>query len=283
MRAKLVAACFSLLIAIPALAEPPAADEASPFPPPDPMSWWTEPRPKPAEAADPLAGRRLGRREAPTPVDNAIEPSLYRLWGLPPLQSQVLHGEEMIVELWTHPALGVRQTVTRVTVRGDGKAFVQVRAGLGCCEPGIGRRVGFDAELPPGAARRFLALRQHPAWDAPRAVRVIEGDGAQAVCLDGAAYDLTLLVPGRSRSLRRACDKVEIGQIADIAEPVLAAALGHEPRIDVLFPGGPGFDAAREAYRALLASGGSLKADPDARQQPPGITPELQPQGSSSR
>ncbi len=84
--------------------------------------------------------------------------------------------------------------------------------------------MGFDAELPPGSAGAFQALRNHPLWSAPRDVRVAEGGGAaDAVCVDGTAYDLTLLVPGRSRSVRRACDNAEAGQAADILEPVCCA------------------------------------------------------------
>ena len=94
----------------------------------------------------------------------------------------------------------------------------------------------------------------------------------------GTAYDLTLLVPGRARSIRRACDDAEVGQAADILEPVLRAALGHDPRFDVIFPGGGDFSAARSAYAALVRDGGTLKADPDARRQPPGAEPAPEPE-----
>jgi hypothetical protein len=251
---------------------PPAEAEIWPFPPPDPKSWWDDKWPKRSEAADPLGGRKLGRGERQVPLDNGIDGSTYRLWGLMPLQWQLLRGDEMILEVWTRPARSVRQSVVRVTVRRDGKAFVQGRAGLACCEAGIARRIGFDAELPAGAAQPFLALRGHPMWAAPREVRVAEGGGAaEAVCVDGTSYDLTLVVPGRSRSLRRACDNAEIGQAADALEPALRAALGHDPRFDVLFPGGAGFAGARDAYQGLASEGGALKADPQARPQPPDI------------
>ena len=104
------------------------------------------------EAADPLGGRRAFRGEQPAPIDNGVDPSTYRLWGLTPLQWQLVRGEEMILEVWVRPSLSVRQSVVRVIVRRDGKAFVQARAGLACCEAGISRRVGFDAELSAGAA-----------------------------------------------------------------------------------------------------------------------------------
>ncbi|MCC7266503.1 MAG: hypothetical protein IT546_04085, partial [Caulobacteraceae bacterium] len=63
------------------LAEPPLAD----WIPPDPAAWWTDEWPKPAEAAEPLGPRRLGRGERLTAIDNGIGPDHYRLWGLQPL------------------------------------------------------------------------------------------------------------------------------------------------------------------------------------------------------
>jgi len=63
-------------------------------------------------------------------------------------------------------------------------------------------------------------------------------------------------------SVRRACDSAEIGQAADVLSAVFAAALGHEPRIDVLFPRGADFSSARHEYETLIAGGGSLKATP---------------------
>jgi hypothetical protein len=261
---------------------PPAEAEIWPFPAPDPHSWWEENWPKAPEAADPLGGgRRLGRGEKLAPIDNGIDPSTYRLWGLMPLQWQIVRGDEMVLELWIRPARTVRQTVIRIIVRRDGKAFVEARAGLACCEAGIIRRMGFDAELPPASAATFQALRKDPIWNAPRDVRVAEGGGVtEAVCVDGTSYDLTLLVAGRSRSVRRSCDSAEIGQAADILEPVLRAALGHDPRFDVIFPGGADFSAARNAYAALVRGGGTLKADPNARPQPPGVEPAPEPEGS---
>jgi hypothetical protein len=273
---------MSLLVAVaaPASAQPvrpppkdllPAEAEIWPFPPPDPKSWWEDKRPVPPEAADPLGGRRLGRGERTVQFDGGIDPSTYRLWGLPPLQWQLLRGDEMILEIWVRPSGSVRQSVVRVTVRRDGKAFVQGRAGLACCQADIARRMGFDAELPAGQAQAFLALRAHPMWTAPRQVRVSEGpDTVTGVCVDGVSYDLALVVPGRSKGLHRACDDAEIGQAADALEPVLRAALGHDGRFDVIFPGGVDFTSARKAYQALGAHGGALKPNPDARPQPPG-------------
>jgi hypothetical protein len=257
---------------------PPAEAEVWPFPPPDPKSWWEEKRLKTPEAADPLGGRRIRRGEAQAAPDNGVAPSTYRLWGLMPLQWQLVRGDEMMLEVWTRPSNSVRQTVTRVTVRDDGKVFVQARAGLACCEALIGRRMGFDVELPPGSAGRFLALRDLPIWRSPRDVRVVEPDAADAICLEGTAYDVTLVTPGRSATLHRACDPAEVGEAADVLEAVLGAALGHDPRFDVIFPGGANFANARGAFRELVAGGGRLKANPDARLPPPGAEPAPLPE-----
>jgi hypothetical protein len=253
---------------------PPAQAEIWPFPPPDPKGWWEDKRPLPPEAADPLGARRMGARERLIPVDSGVDPSTYRLWGLTPLQWQLLRGQEMILEVWVRPARTVRQSVIRLTLRRDGKVFVQARAGFACCEAGIARRMGFDAELPAAQAPALLTLRTDPLWAAPRDVRVSEGpDISEGVCVDGTAYDLTLMVAGRARSIRRACDSAAIGQAAAPLEAALAAALGHDPRFDVIFPGGADFAKARTAYRDLIAHGGMLKPDPKARPQPPGVEP----------
>ncbi|MDP1601439.1 hypothetical protein [Phenylobacterium sp.] len=258
----------------PAPAPSATAEDAWPWPLPDPKSWWDDKWPVAPEAADPLAGRRLGRSEPAIAIDNGYDPLLYRLWALPPLQNQILRNGEMILEVAVRPSTSARQSLIRVIVRRDGKTFVQARAGLGCCEPGIARRVGFDAELPAGSAAKFLALREDPLWDAPREVRVAEGsDAADALCIDGTSYDLTLVVPGKSRSVRRACDSAEVGQAADVLEAALGAALGHEPRFDVIYPTGASFESARAAYRQLTAEGGQLKPAPHSRPQPPTFQP----------
>jgi hypothetical protein len=278
--ATLAAVAYGQPVRPPPKGTPPAEAEIWPFPPPDPKAWWEDKRPLAPEAADPLGGRRMGRGERLVQLEGGVDPSTYRLWGLTPLQWQLLGGEEMILEVWVRPARSVRQSVIRVTVRRDGKAFVQARAGLACCEAGIARRMGFDAELSSGQAQAFLALRNNPMWAAPRDVRVSQGpDVAEDICVDGAAFDLTLVVPGRARAIRRACDSAAIGQAADALEPAFRAALGHDPRFDVIFPGGADFSAAREAYRDLIAHGGALKPDPQARPRPPGaeIRPEPAP------
>jgi len=259
---------------------PPAEAEIWPFPPPDPKSWWDDPRPKPAEAADPLGERRLPRGQRLPTVDNGVDASTYRLWGLMPLQWQLLRGDEMILEVWVRPARNVRQSIVRIIVRNDGRAFLQARAGYACCEAGIGRRIGFDAELPPQAAQAFLALRRHPMWGAPREVQTVRNaTTTDVVCVAGVGYDLTLLVPSGSRSLHRACDDIAVGEVADALEPALRAALGHDTRFDVLYPGGVSFAAERSAYQDFTAGGGVLKANPLARPQPPGFEPAPRPEG----
>ncbi|MBX3483828.1 hypothetical protein [Phenylobacterium sp.] len=284
MSARLITLALAAAVALPAQAQllgkkrvagPPEGApitevEAWPYPAPEPEGWWDDKRPKVPEEADPLGGRRIRSVEQLVKPDNGVEASTYRLWGLMPLQWQLVRGDEMILEVWTRPSNSVRQTVTRVTVRSDGDVFVQARAGLACCEAGIGRRMGFDRRLPPGSAARFQALKTVPVWASPRDVRVVEAGAAEAVCVEGTAYDITLVTPGRSTTLHRACDPAEVGEAADVLEPVLAAALGHDPRFDVLFRGGASFAGARSAYRDLLASNGRLTPNPDARQPPPG-------------
>ena len=290
---RLLLSLIALLIAGPAQAQllrlkpreagpppgtPPSAAEIWPFPPPDPKTWWTDKRPAPPEAADPLGGRRLRRGEQTPRPENGVDPSTYRLWGLPPLQWQVLRGDELILEVWTRPTNSVRQTVTRIVLRDDGEGFVQARAGLACCEASIGRRVGFDASLPRDAIPGLRALRAARVWTSPRDVRSFQPGMTDPICVQGTAYDLTLAERGRTLTRHRACDSAEVGEAADVLERVLAAALRHEPRFDALFPGGADFASAREDYTALLAAGGGLKPNPDARSAPPGAegapTPE---------
>jgi hypothetical protein len=257
---------------------PPVFAETWPFPPPDPQSWWDEKRPKPAEAADPLGGRHVPHGRRLPVVDNGADPATYRLWGLTPLQWQVLQDDEMILEVWVRPARNVRQTIVRVVVRDDGHAFVQGRAGLACCEAGIGRRIGFDDELPAGAAQQFKAFRDDPMWATPRDVQAVKGAGStETICVEGVGYDLTLVTAAGARSLHRACDDVAVGQVAPVLEAVLRAALGHDPRFDVLYHGRIDFGPERAAWEAFASGGGTLKPDPRARHARPGLEPEPEP------
>ena len=244
----------------------------APAPPPDPAVWWSNEIPRPASEVDPLAGRRLGRKEQPIPIDNGVDPLLYRLWGLQPLQTQLVRGGEMVLEAWARPARGVRQAVVRVTVRRDGRAFVQARAGLGCCTPEIGRRVDINAELPDDRIPALKALAGDSAWGQPRSVIVDYGGGAvEGVCVDGVSWDVTLLVPGQARHLRRACDDAEVGSIASVLSAVVGAAAGRDPLFDAVLPRGGDFSRQAAAYADLKAQGGQLKAGTSSRPQPAAV------------
>jgi len=238
-------------------------------PPPDPATWWSPEVPRPTAEQEPLYNRRLGKTEQPIPIDNGVEPLLYRLWGLQPLQSQVVRKGELILEVWARPARGVRQAVVRVTLRRDGRAFVQARAGLGCCTPEIGRRVDIDAELGEPQIAPLKTLPADPAWSQPRSVIVDYGGGVvSALCVDGVSWDVTLVVPGQARHLRRACDDAEVGSIGRILAAAISPASGRDARFDAMFAHGGDFSRQIQAYDALIASGGRLMAGVSSRPQP---------------
>lgn len=268
------------------MAAPPPVVPPAPetFPAPDPNLWWSEPWPKETEASDPLGGRRAGRNERPYPVDNGVDPSLYRLWGLQPLQNQLLRRDEAIIEVWARPSRGVRQAVIRLTLRNDGKAFVQGRAGLGCCEPRVGRRVTFDEPLSEGHVPIIRALVGHRMWAEPRVAAIEDPDGSvPAVCVDGVSWDLTLMVPGQVRHLRRACLDEETGSVAEALTEALTAALGQDPRFDVMFPRGADFSGPKKQYESLVARGGRLKPAPTNKDQPPVVpVPPEEPEPAPS-
>lgn len=260
------------LVAGLALAGQQAAPSSPATPPPDPAAWWAPAVPKPPPEQDPFQGRRLRPGETLVPIDNGVEPLLYRLWGLQPLQSQLIKRGEMVLEVWARPATGVRQAVVRVTVRRDGRAFVQARAGLGCCTPEIGRRVDIDAELAAEQVAPLKALISDPLWGQPRSVTIDYGGGAvDPVCLDGVSWDITLLVAGQARHLRRACDDAEVGSIAPALAAALSAASGRDARFDAMFARGGDFSRQRKAYEALIASGGRLKPGANSRAQPAAV------------
>lgn len=249
-----------------------AAAQQAPSLTPDPAAWWSSDTARPPSALDPLYGRRLGRAEEPIPINSGVEPLLYRLWGLQPLQNQLIRRGEMQLEVWVRPSRGVRQAVIRITLRRDGRAFVQARAGLGCCAPQIDRRVEIDTELPAEQIPGLKAISGDALWAQPRDVTVDYGGGAlSAVCLDGIAWDLTLVVAGQARHLRRACDDAEVGSIAAALAPILAAASGRDARFDAMFPRGADFSRQQMTYEHLIASGGRLRAAANARPQPPAV------------
>lgn len=248
-----------------------AAAQQAPSPP-DPVAWWSPDTARPSSEVDPLYGRRLGRREEPIPIADGVEPLLYRLWGLQPLQNQLVRRGEMVLEVWARPSRGVRQAVIRVTIRRDGRAFVQARAGLGCCTAEIDRRVDINAELASEQIPALKALMGDAIWSQPRDVTVDYGGGAvSAVCLDGVAWDITLLVAGQARHLRRACDDAEVGSIARALTLALGAAVGRNARFDAVFPRGADVSRQQTAYEQLIASGGQLKPAANARPQPPAV------------
>ena len=232
---------------------PPTPQAAPPLAAAD---WWKSPSPL-AEAADPLGGRRAP--PASPQIPRKLDASYYRLWGLFPLQSQVVRQNEAVLELWIRPQLEGREAVVRVTVRDDGRSFVQARAGFGCCAPSILRRVDIDEELTPAAADRFSGLARDPLWRAAEETIADPGDGSvEGLCLGGVSYDLYLVRRDEAKHLRRDCDDAEIGEAAPLISPILAAAMGRDPRFDAVFPKGAGFAAQIAEYRALLASGGKL-------------------------
>lgn len=258
-----------MLMAAEPVVIPPAPET---FPAANPNLWWSDAWPKEPEAADPLGGRRAGRGERVPPVDNGVDPSLYRLWGLQPLQNQLVRRGETIIEIWARPSRDVRQAVIRLTLRNDGQAFVQGRAGLGCCEPRIGRKVTFDEPLAPGYADTIRNLISNRMWAEPRSAEVEDPDGAApALCVDGVSWDLTLMVPGEVRHLRRACLDEETGSVADALTVAVGAALGQDPRFDVVFPKGANFGEAKKRYDDLIARGGRLKPAPTNKAQPPTV------------
>ena len=260
-----------LLMGFPLAGQQPAL-QASPAPRPDPAVWWAPEIPKPPPEQDPFQGRRLRPGEMLVPIDNGVDPLLYRLWGLHPLQSQLIKRGELVIEVWARPATGVRQAVIRVTMRRDGRAFVQARAGLGCCTPEIGRRVDIDAELATQQIAPLKALLGNPMWNQQRSVTVDYGGGAvEPVCLEGVSWDVTLLVPGQARHLRRACDDAEVGSIAPALAAALSVASGRDARFDAMFARGGDFSRQQQAYDSLIASGGRLKPGTSSRPQPPAV------------
>ncbi len=229
---------------------------------PDPNAWWTNDEPRPEEAVDPLGPRRWSKRDAQVRrgFTNGVDASLYRLWGLQPLQSLALRRSEAVYELWFRPTDSTRQAVIRVILRADGEAFVQARAGRGCCSPEIARRVDINAQLTAEQRRSLLRLREDPTWSQPRNVVVSEGEGVvSSVCVDGASYDLTLLDDRRAVHLRRSCDPSEIGSAASVIQAIVGAARGRDARFDAVFAEQP-LARYAQSYAQLLEVGGRIRA-----------------------
>lgn len=248
---------------------PPPAPPAAP--PPDPNAWWSREEPRLEARFDPLGGRRWNARDARARAgfSNGVDATYYRLWGLQPLQSLVLRRRETVYEVWYRPTDSVRQAVVRTILRSDGRAFVQARAGRGCCAPEITRRVDINQELPDDRRQALLRLRDDALWNQPRHVVVSEADDAvTAVCVDGASYDMTLVDTRRAVHLRRSCDPAELGSVAPALQAIVGAALGYDPRFDVVFTR-ERFDRHAQAYQALVAGGGRIRPSAEERQLPP--------------
>ncbi|HEX8233234.1 MAG TPA: hypothetical protein VF559_07815 [Caulobacteraceae bacterium] len=260
MRALRLAVLLTLTAASAAAAPRRPAPAPEP-PPPTPKEYWEAPEVFLTEAQDPFGRRRASRNETAPRTPGAPEPSYYRLWGLQPLQTQFLRGDEAIMEVWVRTEGGQRQALVRVSVRGDGRSFVQARAGIACCSPTIGRRVDVDAELPPGSAAGLEKLAGHGFWSSLPDVVIDEGDGSvEPLCVGGVSYDFYLLRRDRFARLRRDCGGAEVGEAAEVLGALLGAAVGRDPRFDFLFPRGADFSEARSQHQALLTRGGRLVA-----------------------
>ncbi|HET9159361.1 MAG TPA: hypothetical protein VFN88_02010, partial [Caulobacteraceae bacterium] len=191
---------------------------------------------------------------------NDVPPLLYRLWGLPPLQTMVLRPGEAVFEVWVRPTGASHEAIARLTLRRDGKVFIQARAGIGCCRPEIARRVDIDAVVEQADVNGLKTLARSPLWRQPVEVEVANPHEVTPVCAKGSAYDVTLLEYDRSAHLRRICDDEAVGSIAPVLATVLGAAMGKDPRFDALFRGGADFSFEQGQYQQLLAQGGSLRA-----------------------
>jgi ketosteroid isomerase-like protein len=253
------AACLNLILGTVVWAQ---ATPVEPYAPPQPaydaQAWWTAAEPY-QELVDPLGNRRPGR-SAPPPIPAPVDASVYRLWGLMPLQTQVLRRDETVFEVWVRPVDARRQAVVRVVVRTDGRTFLNARAGKGCCGPGIGRRVDIDRELERSQREAFRTLRADPLWTQPQHVLVQEQGASAALCVDGVAYDLVRVEARRTVHLRRSCDPAEIGSVAPALRTILGAARGVDPRFDAALQDGFDFAEEQAEYAALQQRGGSLRA-----------------------
>ncbi len=267
MRISAVALALCALTAIPVFAQepPPTA------PVQDGRAWWENPERRVDERVNPLGARRWRSDDRALQVERAPDASLYRLWGLQPLQSQAVRRNETVFEIWVRPTANRPEAVVRLTIRGDGRVFAQGRAGFACCRPDISRRVDVDLELPRSTRDSFLALRADPLWSQPEHVVAQEPGAVSSLCVDGISYDLYLAQNGRGVHRRRSCDDAEIGSAAPVLEALFAAVRGQDSRLDAAVPQNGLFANQRAYYASFQASGGRLIPAPAAPQsdEPP--------------
>ena len=83
----------------------------------------------------------------------------------------VLRPGEAVIEVWVRPSGASHEALARLTLRRDGKVFIQARAGMGCCRPEIARRVDIDQVLDPKAGD-FSALAKSAVWKQPANVEI---------------------------------------------------------------------------------------------------------------
>lgn len=250
--------------------------------PSDPAAWWANPERRVPERFDPLGDRRWTRQDRVVRGERMPDAGLYRLWGLVPLQTQVVRPGDMVVEAWVRPTGGRPEVIVRVTVRSDGTVWIQGRAGFACCRPDIQRRVDVDEELSRSTRDSFRALANEPLWRQPEHVLVRESaDTITSLCVDGISYDLYLATQGRALHRRRSCDDAEIGSAAAVLTALLGAVRDRDPRIAAALPRNGNFERERAYFAEFLARGGQLEVDNSAPVEPPrppsAAEPEVSP------
>lgn len=253
-------------MAAPAAAQPASAPATGFEAAADPAHWWRNPERRIEDRFNPLGRRRWTRNDRPLTIERAPDASLYRLWGLTPLQTQAIRRDDTVIEAWVRPTAQRPEAVVRLTVRGDGRVFAQARAGFACCRPDISRRVDVDVELPRERRDAVLALASDPLWSQPEHVVAQEAGAVSSLCVDGISYDLYLARNGRGLHRRRSCDDAEVGSAATVLEAVFAAVRGVEPRLDAAVPQNGNFQVQRAYYAQFASAGGALAPAPTAPQ-----------------
>jgi hypothetical protein len=91
-----------LIAGSPSPASSPLA-QAVQTPPPDPPSGGRRRFPSRRPSRTRSRAAAAARRDELVPIDNGVDPLLYRLWGLQPLQSQLIKRGELVLEVWARP------------------------------------------------------------------------------------------------------------------------------------------------------------------------------------